>query len=648
LAQSWQPIGSDSFVSIAGLSDGSLTLIRYPGDILRSTDGGLTWHEVYHGLRPLARIAETARHEAVVVGFGSLLLSIDSGRAWTVVDSADDPAAILALTKELPKYDPKRVTALGATLLLDDSSNVLLSRDGGVSWRRVLRMPGVSGGDAQPTIARPTRKLLSIAVVDSVCYAVGEPGLMYVSDSRFAHWRELHTAPFQFDTSILASHGIVSFANAARGAIALSNRIYLTEDSGTTWRETVLPDTGAASPIRRGGLGGPDNGTRVALSFLWTSDTSAVVGMSSGDMFSSFDAGKTFGLCAAAGSSTAGGPDNGTRLPLQLGDSLPTQRAHDWSARPVIQIGWQDQSRDGLFVLTDSTAFTTDIRVEHSSSFALPLAPGEHAQSLCFPDKYTVYLLARDTITINDTLRDTSCVYRSLDGGGIWMKSLRTIAGGTRMFFVSPRRGYVCGANGAILMTDDTGATWGRTISMTRQQLRNIRFVNDSTGYCVGDSGVVLITRNNGRWWRPTTPVPLFTHPRTSYTSIAFAGPRTVYVLGDGQCFRETIPDPMRNWRISRRREIKKVLAVSVTPNPSRGSIQIQVTVPSNADRTVVPSLSLCDPEGRIILDNILCSSIGNGVWRGEADCSSLSMGPYLILATCGDWSGKCNLAIEH
>ncbi len=61
-AQSWQSVDDESFEAIAGSADGTLVLIRYPGDILRSTDHGITWHQVYHGNARLTRI-ESSNHE---------------------------------------------------------------------------------------------------------------------------------------------------------------------------------------------------------------------------------------------------------------------------------------------------------------------------------------------------------------------------------------------------------------------------------------------------------------------------------------------------------------------------------------------------------------------------------------------------------
>jgi len=48
-SQEWEPIGTESFEAITSIEDGSLLLVQYPGAILRSTDTGVTWCEVYRG-----------------------------------------------------------------------------------------------------------------------------------------------------------------------------------------------------------------------------------------------------------------------------------------------------------------------------------------------------------------------------------------------------------------------------------------------------------------------------------------------------------------------------------------------------------------------------------------------------------------------
>ncbi len=49
VAQTWVPNGYESFETLAGAADGSLLLVRAPGDILRSADTGATWQVVHRG-----------------------------------------------------------------------------------------------------------------------------------------------------------------------------------------------------------------------------------------------------------------------------------------------------------------------------------------------------------------------------------------------------------------------------------------------------------------------------------------------------------------------------------------------------------------------------------------------------------------------
>jgi hypothetical protein len=325
-AQSWQPVGGESFEAIAGVSDGTLVLIRYPGDILHSTDAGTTWHEVYHSAKRLTEIAELAPDTCVAFGDGRVLLSNDSGRSWSALDSSDNPSAYDALRAEYPRSDTRSVIAHGVRIALDDSSNIILSHDNGKSWQQVLALE-----------KKYSAKLLALGCADSVCYAVGEPGLIYVSDSTFVHWHELHAAPFQ-DTNRSTTVPTVQFLSAATGMLVKGRSIYFTRDSGTSWAECRIPDT-----------------TRITSS-LQLSDTSAFIGKSNG----------TITLIHSDPASVQN-------------DSLPG------SERPVIQIGWIDKSLDQLFVLTDSAIYFTNSSLGSISAEALPLRPGERAKRLTSP-----------------------------------------------------------------------------------------------------------------------------------------------------------------------------------------------------------------------------------------------------------------------
>ena len=161
-AQSWEPVGGEAFAAVAGMSDGALVMVREPGDILRSSDHGATWHRVYHGLTSLT-------------GFGH-------------------PSPGLS----------QQVGEENSIFAFYDNIAVLVSRDTGRTWRGDVAHALACAKPVQPkacdtrelTQAKAYATIRSVATVDSVCYAVGAPGLVYVSDASKARWRRLHRAPF--------------------------------------------------------------------------------------------------------------------------------------------------------------------------------------------------------------------------------------------------------------------------------------------------------------------------------------------------------------------------------------------------------------------------------------------------------------------
>lgn len=67
--------------------------------------------------------------------------------------------------------------------------------------------------------------------------------------------------------------------------------------------------------------------------------------------------------------------------------------------------------------------------------------------------------------------------------------------------FVTPKKGWVVGENGAILYTEDGGASWQAQESGTEETLTNIAFVNEKVGWAVGAQGRILHTEDGGKTW---------------------------------------------------------------------------------------------------------------------------------------------------
>jgi photosystem II stability/assembly factor-like uncharacterized protein len=592
-AQQWEPIGTESFEALAGVEDGGLLLIQYPGAILRSTDTGVTWCEVYRGSARLMGIGRAQHVPTEIVAYGDsgyAVASTDSGRTW-------GPCSAGSIAHD-------------AVLAGSPSPEV----------RGPARTPALQG-------------INSYGFADSLWFAVGEPGLIEVWDTALHKWRELHRAPYAehpftsggvgLEAPPYANSGaLCEFHTPAYGAIAIGNQIYFTYDSGVTWKRSVVPDTSWVTA-------------------LWLSDTCALAGMKDGSLYYITNFGDNYLRCdSILYSSNIGGWET---QPLQVEKS-------------ILQIGWKDSLNNELFVLTDSVLYSLSADLHSSSSYNLPLRSGERAVGANFPSPYVGFLLTDstkllDTLTADnrDTtiIRDTSYIYRSLDGGGTWSLALNNIPGLSKMSFVNVHRGFACGANGLIERTDDSGSTWGRVASRTKQNLHDVQFVNDSVGYACGDSGTVLQTFNSGRFWRAIPPEAAFTHPTTEYESIAYPNAHTVYVIASGRGDKSEIKIPA-SFRMNSHRAQRNTLSVSARPDPSTGPVTFDIRIAGTPQYGAMPELQVCDMSGKSLYNASGFQTISTNEWSVEADLSFLQPGPYTALVTFSGQQALAKFLIQH
>jgi photosystem II stability/assembly factor-like uncharacterized protein len=596
--EEWEPIGDESFEAIAGIEDGSLLLIQYPGAILRSTDTGATWSEVYRGNTRLMGIGRAQHVPTEIVAYGDsgyALLSLDSGRTWGKDEGriADDAGGM--------KDE-------GRGEFLHPSSFIPHPLSSG---------PLPSGTNAAQ-------------FADSQWFAVGEPGLIEVWDTALHGWREMHRAPFVEQRGVGLAPSptmeaptyapIIDFHTPAYGAIAVGNRIFFTYDSGVTWKRTFVPDTSS-------------------ISSLWLSDTFALAGMMDGRLYYITHSGDGFVRCDSILYQSG----------LQNWEPPPQEK-------PIVQIGWKDATNGELFVLTDSMLYSLSSDLHSSSSYNLPLRTGERAAGASFPNQYVGFLLTDstkriDTLTADgrDTtfVRDTSYIYRTLDGGATWTLALNNIPSLSKMFFVSVKRGFACGANGHIMVTNDSGSTWSRGWAISKQDLHDIRFVNDSVGYAVGDSGTVLQTISAGRLWRFVPPEPLFMHPSDRYACIAFPNGHTVFVISGDRGYRSTIKVPL-GIRMNRRRQQRNTLSVTARPDPVSGPVTFDVRIAGSPQYGELPELKVCDMSGKSLYEASGFKTISTSEWSVDADLSFLQPGPYTAIATYGGQEALTKFLVQH
>ncbi len=119
------------------------------GKILRSTDGGKSWKEVYvpadSDRRPVEAIAFCDEHRGIAVGAGGLTLaSTDGGEHWTVSD-AHTRANLVSLT--IVPAAPGQAWAVGS------DGNILRTTDAGANW--TVAATGAAGASGSYALQLP-------------------------------------------------------------------------------------------------------------------------------------------------------------------------------------------------------------------------------------------------------------------------------------------------------------------------------------------------------------------------------------------------------------------------------------------------------------------------------------------------------------
>jgi hypothetical protein len=131
-----------------------------------------------------------------------------------------------------------------------------------------------------------------------------------------------------------------------------------------------------------------------------------------------------------------------------------------------------------------------------------------------------------------------SKICRSVDGGRDWVL-VDTLRTGAHLYGIAMHNaiGYVVGAQGTILHTLDTGATWFAEESGTSTDLSGISALGDSLALAAGNNGVILKTINGGTDWvqlTPPSPIPLqtlvFPQPETASQEIEYSLPQLQHV----------------------------------------------------------------------------------------------------------------------
>jgi len=95
--------------------------------------------------------------------------------------------------------------------------------------------------------------------------------------------------------------------------------------------------------------------------------------------------------------------------------------------------------------------------------------------------------------------------------------------------FVDDKHGWIVGAGGTIMHTDDAGETWTTQKSGTTNTVFHVDFRNEHHGWVVGERGTILLTDDGGQTWSPVkSPV------RSTLLSVQFINNDDGWIVGRG------------------------------------------------------------------------------------------------------------------
>ncbi len=88
------------------------------------------------------------------------------------------------------------------------------------------------------------------------------------------------------------------------------------------------------------------------------------------------------------------------------------------------------------------------------------------------------------------------------DGGENWVVQKENLFEEiSEIHFIDEQYGWLCGKNGTLYKTENSGQEWLRITRGNPWNLYDIDFVNETTGWAVGNEGTILATKNGGQTW---------------------------------------------------------------------------------------------------------------------------------------------------
>ena len=544
-----------SWNSVYGGTGGGFTSICFPdfntgyamdriGDIVKTTDGGLTWtrHPIVPVLPYLNSVFFTSVNTGYVAGYngrGVIIKTINGGETWDTLSCAVK-------------------TSLTSVFFTDSTTGYVVGGNGTI-------LKTINAG---VTWAMDTTGLGNLGVWDdfqSIFFTDANTG--YVAGPNYGNNSgkilktvNAGTTWAVIPTGITSGFNAVFFPDADTGYALSATTIFKTTNAGLNWsslsKGTAQPNmTSVFFPDSATGyaVGTPmgnypsvylktTNGGRnwtslpnapgfmVNSVFFTDNHTGYVVDFNGhiyktkngGNNWSTLSSGTTyplysvFFLDANTGFIAGGDPYNMTNpggIILKTTDAGVT-----WTKTVLPYV------LNSVYFPDPGTGYAVGYKLTDHSGAVIKTTDGgatwNFIARLGNSPLYSVFF----TDSITGFVVGTYLISRTKDGGATWGGG--GVGGGyggrgvcKSVYFPTPNKGYVVDDQGGILKTNDGGNNWSYDSSGTINPLSAVFFTDSLTGYVVGENGTILKTGYGGEPYLAVSPAARVVGPKAGITS---------------------------------------------------------------------------------------------------------------------------------
>lgn len=451
-----QTVSSTRFTGVRMVDDFTGYIVGQAGILYKTVDAGISWFPLTSGtsvdLRGLSFV--TPDLGWVVGNSGTILKTTDGGTTWAPQTSGT--------ARNLTSVQFASSTKGWAS---GDSSQVYKTTDGGTTW-----VQKQNGGPS----------LRALQAVGDTVWSVGYTGKVIRSIDGGNNWTAL-------SSGVAQTVNAVHFATAATGvAVGINGTILRSTDFGSNWTATT---SGTANMLN-------------AVHFA-DSVTGYAVG-ASGTLLKTTDAGQSWSPLTSGTANTLSAVYFTSALRGWIAGSGPILRATtDGGATWTTRNTGATQAFTSIGFATDAIGWAVGnngLRRTNDSGLTWT------TQGTGFSGIQGIHVLDTNNVLV---LRTTG-LYRTTNGGANWLTPAGTGTNFKAIRFQTPAKGYVVTANGAILYTIDSGATY------TTQQVLPTGFALNSV--IIAPGGRTFASGIDGAILKIKPPVPSgFYYPGSPY-----------------------------------------------------------------------------------------------------------------------------------